>query len=511
MVYWRNDKKYGCFKKYRKQPERVVTARVTHGRLTYQDASNSRTIPTYARHGVGLRFARGVRGGRLAQCASLTAFAKHSGIVYNAYRLSDSLERAVRSDVRKVLAKDARDEAHNWNHASKQVEHEPSQRLDQPSNFRFNYNANWKSRASLREALQTSISSSNGLFENTDSVSALRTAGRNERWPVEPDQQVPFPADPPFEQISERILSALPHVTLRDDDATTYSQAATGLIASALYAKGFGNKTASTNISDVSDSAPVANEDVLQSFYKKTAELSSESPLFADADRSSWDANDIHLSNSLSEMNGSWLHNPTSIHSSRSSGFNELLSPFRVDGAVSLEKSQNSPFSLSNFESFDAQYGNVSRNDGASSVVSGEDGSFMQLLNDNDFKMSASNAGIPDSTQRIDDDRTFNCFTRNNFFDTEAVGNFNRFGFENEKSSSGSSWNSPVNDVFEGNIFSAVPESPDRLFFGSHDQLPETCNTRCACVVVLGARSHKAYKSKYASLCQANIECGVDS
>ncbi|VDM49869.1 unnamed protein product [Toxocara canis] len=272
-----------------------------------------------------------------------------------------------------------------------------------------------KSRASLREALQTSISSSNGLFENTDSVSALRTAGRNERWPVEPDQQVPFPADPPFEQISERILSALPHVTLRDDDATTYSQAATGLIASALYAKGFGNKTASTNISDVSDSAPVANEhavlngmssmvsllhfstlapheagadqilfveqlqrfgyshrrktDVLQSFYKKTAELSSESPLFADADRSSWDANDIHLSNSLSEMNGSWLHNPTSIHSSRSSGFNELLSPFRVDGAVSLEKSQNSPFSLSNFESFDAQYGNVSRNDGASSVL----------------------------------------------------------------------------------------------------------------------------------------------
>lgn len=47
-----------------------------------------------------------------------------------------------------------------------------------------------------------------------------------------------FPRDPPLAEISERILSSLPFLPLRNGDSTTYSRAACNLIGDALKLNG---------------------------------------------------------------------------------------------------------------------------------------------------------------------------------------------------------------------------------------------------------------------------------
>ncbi|EJW85317.1 hypothetical protein WUBG_03771 [Wuchereria bancrofti] len=139
---------------------------------------------------------------RLKERAGLWMFAKQSEIITEPNMITSSMRRRVREDVRAVMAEDSRDRRQMWNKAGQGVEN--------------NINRNVVFRMPL----------------SADNVFSIRPCFRHGK------DLCLFPADPLLLDYAERILSALPQLFLRNDDSTSYSVAATSIVACSLRRHG---------------------------------------------------------------------------------------------------------------------------------------------------------------------------------------------------------------------------------------------------------------------------------
>ncbi|VDK77508.1 unnamed protein product [Litomosoides sigmodontis] len=138
---------------------------------------------------------------RLKERAGLWMFAKQSEIIAEPNMITSSIRRMVQEDVRAVMTEDSYDRRQMWNRACQGAE--------------SNINRNAVSRIA---SLGNNIFSIPSHFRDKDLCL--------------------FPADPLLLDYAERILSALPQLSLRNDDPTSYSTAATGIVACSLQRHG---------------------------------------------------------------------------------------------------------------------------------------------------------------------------------------------------------------------------------------------------------------------------------
>uniref|UniRef100_A0A915C847 Uncharacterized protein n=1 Tax=Parascaris univalens TaxID=6257 RepID=A0A915C847_PARUN len=475
-------RRYGFFRQRRNQRGRVVTARATQSILSRQELHiaqargiNGRFLRN-SRFGKGFSTLSAITGhseGRLEQRVGLTALAKHSGTVYNGSRLSRNLIHAVREDLEKIVDGDAHEEAYGWNHAPEQGDYQMARRYCQhQGRIRDCADHYWRESTYLQREKLRGVSSSAGNLECTDSMNTLITTKSHEGRLTDSDRDAQFPADPPFEAISKNILSALPHLSLRSDDATTYAEAATGLIASALSSKGFGDAYTSTSAdqcNNATSNTSIDGENLLQSFYNKTAPLNFDSNEFLEPKKYGEGAEEMPTVNLVSQLDASWLkespnqHSSDTIHSngSRTTVTSEILSMFRSNSEVSFGASQSSHFSPSVFNSFEAQCGDSRRNDAFSPVDVGDS---VRPLDCGDLTTSASApfAEIPLAPRPVHDECFFKDIIDIKPLQTNATNVFEHFEFESNQNGVSESCFTGFNDDF----FASIAASPNAAFFG---------------------------------------------
>uniref|UniRef100_A0A9J2P5E7 Uncharacterized protein n=1 Tax=Ascaris lumbricoides TaxID=6252 RepID=A0A9J2P5E7_ASCLU len=490
MVYWRGGRRYGFFRQRRNPQGRVVTARVTQGIFNRQEPHNAQARGINGRFPRNLRFGdfyvwavftgrgfstlaaiTGHCGRRLKQRVGLTALAKHSGIVYNGSRCNRNLIHGVREDVKKILADDAHEEAHCWNHAPEQCDYQMTRHHGQHQrNIRDCANCYWRKSMQLQSEKLQDGSTSAANLEGTDSMNTLITTESHEGRPTDLDRDAQFPADPPFEAISKKILSALPHLTLRNDDATTYAEAATGLIASALSSKGIGDahtSTAADQRNNATSNTSMDGENLLQSFYNKTAPLNFDSSEFLESKKYGHETKEMPTVNSLSQLDASWLRESPSQRSSdtiHSNDAREIFSMLRSNSGVSSELSQSSQFSPSVFNSFEARYGGSGRNE-AFSPVSVDVNDSVRPLDCDDLATPAPFAEIPPPLGSVHDECFFKDIIDIEPVQTNATNIFEHFEFENNQAGVSESYFTEFNDDF----FASTAGSPNPAFFGLNE------------------------------------------
>ncbi|KAH7724882.1 hypothetical protein AAVH_07474 [Aphelenchoides avenae] len=119
------------------------------------------------------------------------------------------------------------------------------------------------------------------------SASRARTLFNTPKRAEEPLQKSSglFRRDPPVDQIQERIALAVPHLPLRDEDSTTYADAAVTICTKALVlekTKGHVSKSQATSRRSYSDTSQNDNRDAFQSLVDKTGIIHLDSEESAD-------------------------------------------------------------------------------------------------------------------------------------------------------------------------------------------------------------------------------------
>uniref|UniRef100_A0A0R3RT67 BHLH domain-containing protein n=1 Tax=Elaeophora elaphi TaxID=1147741 RepID=A0A0R3RT67_9BILA len=147
----------------------------------------------------------------------------------------------VQEDVRAVMAEDSHDRRQMWNRACQKVE--------------GSINCN---------ALFPMLSSADNIFG--------APSFKNDK------ELCLFPADPSLLDYAERILSTLPQLNLRNDDTTSYSVAATGIVACSLRRNGIYPKGSSFQEKERLESSEKENgthEKFWRSFFENLSPLNS--------------------------------------------------------------------------------------------------------------------------------------------------------------------------------------------------------------------------------------------
>ncbi|VDN82535.1 unnamed protein product [Brugia pahangi] len=139
---------------------------------------------------------------RLKERAGIWMFAKQSEVITEPNMITSSMQRRVREDVRAVMAEDSRDRRQNWNKAGQGAENSINRNIVFPMPL------------------------------SADNIFSIHPCFRHSK------DLCLFPADPLLLDYAERILSALPQLFLRNDDSTSYSVAATSIVACSLRRHG---------------------------------------------------------------------------------------------------------------------------------------------------------------------------------------------------------------------------------------------------------------------------------
>ncbi|KAM3718325.1 Histidinol-phosphate aminotransferase [Dirofilaria immitis] len=222
---------------------------------------------------------------RLKERAGLWMFAKQSEIITEPSMITSSVRRKVHEDVRAIMAEDSRDRRQLWNIARQEtmdnINDDSAFRMPStadnvfgiPSCVRFGKKAKLESPVNDATAFNTKEDST--LFSG-DFPTRTRT-GSNKKTKDNKDACL-FPADPLMLDYAERILSALPQLFLRNDDRTTYSTAATGIVACSLRRHGVypkGSNFQEKQLLETSQRENDTNEKLWRSFFENSSPLNS--------------------------------------------------------------------------------------------------------------------------------------------------------------------------------------------------------------------------------------------
>ncbi|CAG9531911.1 unnamed protein product [Cercopithifilaria johnstoni] len=221
---------------------------------------------------------------RLKERAGLWMFAKQSEIIAEPNMITSSMRRRVQEDVRAVMAEDSRDRRRMWNRACRRAESNNNRSavfpitssVDNifgiPSHFSFGTRTNLKSPA--HEA--TVLSRKDSMLSAYELPTTTKSGSRNKK--KDDKDLCLFPADPLLLDYAERILSALPQLNLRNNDSTSYSVAATGIVACSLRRHGIYPKGTKFQEKEQSESSRRENnthEKFWRSFFKNLSPLNS--------------------------------------------------------------------------------------------------------------------------------------------------------------------------------------------------------------------------------------------
>ncbi|CAG9531910.1 unnamed protein product [Cercopithifilaria johnstoni] len=179
---------------------------------------------------------------RLKERAGLWMFAKQSEIIAEPNMITSSMRRRVQEDVRAVMAEDSRDRRRMWNRACRRAESNNNRSAVFP------------------------------ITSSVDNIFGIPSHFRDDK------DLCLFPADPLLLDYAERILSALPQLNLRNNDSTSYSVAATGIVACSLRRHGIYPKGTKFQEKEQSESSRRENnthEKFWRSFFKNLSPLNS--------------------------------------------------------------------------------------------------------------------------------------------------------------------------------------------------------------------------------------------
>ncbi|KAL3994992.1 hypothetical protein ACH3XW_23965 [Acanthocheilonema viteae] len=221
---------------------------------------------------------------RLKERAGLWMFAKQSEIITEP-NVTSSIRRKVQQDVRAVMAEDSRDRRQMWNRASVRAESNINRNaifrmassadniFDIPSHFSFGTETNLESPVN-----ETTVSGrkEDGMLPSYELPTSTKIGRRNKK---KGDKDLClFPADPLLLDYAERILSALPHLSLRNNDPTSYSIAATSIVACSLRRHGIYPKGSNFQEKEQLESSQRENnmhEKFWRSFFENLSPLNS--------------------------------------------------------------------------------------------------------------------------------------------------------------------------------------------------------------------------------------------
>uniref|UniRef100_A0A915PYC2 Uncharacterized protein n=1 Tax=Setaria digitata TaxID=48799 RepID=A0A915PYC2_9BILA len=221
---------------------------------------------------------------RMGERAGLWMFAKQSEIIAQP-NITSSIRRKVQEDVRAVMAEDSCDRRQMWNRVGEgnadsvnceAVGYKPPSAdsiFGIPSYLSFGKGTNLESNAGETTILSTK---EDKTFFSRDLPNETKSGNKNKK---KKDKDLClFPADPLLLDYSERILSALPQLFLRNDDPTTYSIAATGIVACALRRHGIRPKNSKAQQKDLPESSKRkydTHEKFWRSFFENLSPLNS--------------------------------------------------------------------------------------------------------------------------------------------------------------------------------------------------------------------------------------------
>ncbi|VDK82238.1 unnamed protein product, partial [Onchocerca ochengi] len=163
---------------------------------------------------------------RLKERAGLWMFAKQSEIITEPNMITSSIRRKVQEDVRAIMAEDSHDRRQMWNRARQGI----ADRINSNAGFRVPSSSDvFDIPSCSRFEKETNLESP---------VNETTVFSTKEDSTLDDKDLCLFPADPLLLDYAERILSALPQLFLQNDDRTSYSIAATGIIACSLRRHG---------------------------------------------------------------------------------------------------------------------------------------------------------------------------------------------------------------------------------------------------------------------------------
>ncbi|KAK6103863.1 hypothetical protein QQG55_14120 [Brugia pahangi] len=182
---------------------------------------------------------------RLKERAGIWMFAKQSEVITEPNMITSSMQRRVREDVRAVMAEDSRDRRQNWNKAGQGAENSINRNIVFPmplsadNIFSIHPCFSFGKKTNLKFPVnETAVFNTKG-DSTLSSYDLPTTAKIGDRYKEKHSKDLClFPADPLLLDYAERILSALPQLFLRNDDSTSYSVAATSIVACSLRRHG---------------------------------------------------------------------------------------------------------------------------------------------------------------------------------------------------------------------------------------------------------------------------------
>ncbi|VDM19549.1 unnamed protein product [Wuchereria bancrofti] len=177
---------------------------------------------------------------RLKERAGLWMFAKQSEIITEPNMITSSMRRRVREDVRAVMAEDSRDRRQMWNKAGQGVENNINRnvvfRMPLSADNVFSIRPCFRKKNLKSPVNETTVFNTKG-DSTLSSYDLPTTAKIGDRYKKKQDSFINC-CNPLLLDYAERILSALPQLFLRNDDSTSYSVAATSIVACSLRRHG---------------------------------------------------------------------------------------------------------------------------------------------------------------------------------------------------------------------------------------------------------------------------------
>ncbi|EFO26656.2 hypothetical protein LOAG_01836 [Loa loa] len=220
---------------------------------------------------------------RLKERAGLWMFAKQSEVITKPNMITSSIRRRIQEDVRAVMAEDSLDRRQMWNRARQGAESSINRNVvfrgpssadnvfGIPSCFGFGKRTNLKSP--VKKTIVLTMEEDSTL--SSCDLSTTKIDSRNKK---NGKDLCLFPADPLLLEYAERILSVLPQLFLRNNDQTSYSIAAVGIVACSLRRHGIYPKGSNFQQKEQLESSQRENdmhEKFWRSFFENMSPLNS--------------------------------------------------------------------------------------------------------------------------------------------------------------------------------------------------------------------------------------------